>query len=147
MLKNISPLISPELLKILAEMGHGDTIVLADGNYPAMSSPAKHILRADGIGVPALLEAILPYFPLDTFIEQPVSLMAVAACDDYTPELWAVYESMLAQNGANKSKIEFLERHAFYDKATQAYCVVATGERGRYGNIMLKKGVVELDEA
>ena len=142
MLKKISPLISPELLKILAEMGHGEEIVLADANFPAHSSKAKIAVRADGIGIPALLDAILDLFPLDTYVAQPVVMMDVVPGDDYVPEIWPEYYRILAKYGAGEDKILRLERFAYYDRANQAYCVVASGETARYGNIILKKGVV-----
>jgi len=142
MLKKISPLISPELLKVLAEMGHGDEILLADANFPAHSCKAKIAVRADGINIPALLDAVLELFPLDTFVEQPVVMMNVVKGDNYTPEVWPEYYRILAKYGAGEDKIQRLDRFPYYDRAATAYCVVATGETARYGNIILKKGVV-----
>ncbi|MCL2343840.1 MAG: L-fucose mutarotase [Firmicutes bacterium] len=143
MLKNISPLISPELLKILAEMGHGDTVVLADANYPACSGGAKHVVRADGIGVPTLLEAILPLLPLDTFVAKPITLMEVVPGDNYVPDIWNEYRRIFNNNDLNDDQLETIERFAFYEHADTAYCVVATGERARYANVILKKGIIE----
>lgn len=141
MLKLISPLLSPELLKTLAEMGHGDELVLADGNFPS-ASMAQRLLRADGHGVPKLLEAILQLFPLDTFVEHPVALMAVVAGHDYQPTIWNEYHLIIQESGEPFSDFEYVERFAFYDRARQAYAVLATGETSLYANIIIKKGVV-----
>jgi L-fucose mutarotase len=146
MLKGISPLIPPALLKVLSEMGHGDLIVLADANYPAMSGSAKHVIRTDGVGIPGLLDGILKLFPLDSFIETPISMMAVVPGDDYVPDIWAEYRKIFRSYGIAEEKIAFLERFEFYHRAEHVYCVVATGERARYGNILLQKGVLEADE-
>ena len=142
MLKKISPLISPELLKILAEMGHGDEILLADANFPAHSCKAKHAVRADGIGIPALMEAILELFPLDTFVEQPAVMMNVVQGDDYVPEVWPEYFRILAKYGVGEKQVQRLDRYPYYDRADLTYCVAVSGETARYGNIILKKGVI-----
>jgi L-fucose mutarotase len=142
MLKNISPLISPELLMVLSEMGHGDRIVLGDANYPAVSGNARKVVRADGIGIPALLDAILELFPVDTFVEKPVALMEVVPGDDYKPEVWEEYREIFAKHGVGADRICYIERYRYYEEADSAYCVVATGERAKYGNIMLTKGVI-----
>lgn len=143
MLKKISPLISPALLKTLAEMGHGDTLVLADANFPAKSSKAKKLLRADGIGIPALLQAILELFPVDSFVLKPIGLMQVVSGDDYVPNIWEQYKKILSANGIFEHSIEYFERFEYYKQTDRAYCVVATGERSRYANIIIKKGVLE----
>ena len=142
MLKKISPLISPELLKILAEMGHGDVIAFGDANFPAESSKASYVGRADGIPIPALLDAVLELFPIDTFVPQPVKLMQVVPGDDYVPEVVEEYKKILAKHDVGEDKIEYLERFDFYGHTDTAYCVVATGETARYANITLKKGVI-----
>lgn len=141
MLKKISPLLSPELLKTLAEMGHGDELVLADGNFPS-ASMAQRLLRADGHGVPKLLDAILQLFPLDTFVERPVALMAVVPGHDYKPTIWEEYRQIIQASGEPFSDFEYIERFAFYDRARKAFAVLATGETSLYANIILKKGVV-----
>ena len=141
MLKIISPLLSPELLKTLAEMGHGDELVLADGNFPS-ASIAQRLVRADGHGVPKLLEAILQLFPLDTFVERPVAVMAVVPGHDYTPTIWEEYRRILRASGEPFSDFETVERFAFYERARKAYAVLATGETSLYANLILKKGVV-----
>jgi L-fucose mutarotase len=141
MLKKISPLLSPELLKILDEMGHGDEIVLADGNFPS-ASMAQRLVRADGHGVPALLAAILQLFPLDTFVERPVALMAVVPGHNYQPTIWEEYRHIIQASGEPFTDFEYVERFAFYERARKAFAVLATGESALYANIILKKGVV-----
>ncbi len=140
MLKGISPVLSPELLKILMEMGHGDELVIGDGNFPA-ASMAKRLVRLDGHGVPEILDAIMQLFPLDTFVERPVGLMQVVPGDDTVPVIWEDYKRIIAKYEGEVG-IEEVERFAFYDRAREAYCCVATGERALYANIILKKGVV-----
>jgi len=142
MLKGISPLISPELLKILMEMGHGDEIVIADGNFPAVTF-GQRLVRADGHGVPPLLEAILELFPLDAYVDKPVALMQVVAGDNTpTPPIWQTYQDILSKHSHIPDKTEYIERFAFYERAKNAFAVVATGEGAIYANILLKKGVV-----
>ena len=142
MLKGISNLISPELLKILMEMGHGDEIVLGDGNFPAVSC-ARCLVRADGHGIPVLLDAILELFPLDTFVDTPVALMAVVPGDSTpTPEIWKTYEDILKSHNNRPEQIEFMDRFDFYERTKNAFAVVATGESAIYANILLKKGVI-----
>ncbi|MGN0544164.1 MAG: L-fucose mutarotase [Acutalibacteraceae bacterium] len=140
MLKNISPIISPELLKILMEMGHGDEIVIGDGNFPA-ASIAQRLVRLDGHGVPEILDAVLKLMPLDTYVEAPVALMDNGS-DGERPEIWEKYEDIVKENEGDR-KFELVERYAFYDRAKKAYAVVATGETAIYANIILKKGVVK----
>lgn len=144
MLKGIPKIISPDLLKALCEMGHGDTLVIADGNFPAESVGKNAIvLRYDAVGVPPLLEAILTLFPLDTYVEKPVSLMAVVPGDTVKTPIWDEYKAILAQSDARgEEMIEQVERFAFYEKAKKAYLVIATSESALYANIILQKGVV-----
>lgn len=144
MLNGIPKIISPELLKILSEMGHGDRIVIADGNFPSESVGKNAIVvRADGHGVPELLDAILQLFPLDYAIPNPVSLMAVAPEDEVDTPIWKEYEKIIAKYDERASEfINEIERFAFYEEAKKAYCIVATGESALYANIMLQKGVV-----
>ena len=139
MLKNISPILSPELLKILMEMGHGDEIVIGDGNFPA-ASIAQRLVRLDGHGVPEILDAILRLMPLDTYVDAPVALMDNGDADN-RPEIWATYEDVVKANEGDKA-FELVERFAFYDRAKKAYAVIATGETAIYANVILKKGVV-----
>lgn len=139
MLKNIPSVLSPELLKTLMEMGHGDYIVIGDGNFPAASN-AKRLVRCDGHGVPEVLDAILKLMPLDTYVENPVGLMDNGN-DGERPPIWKTYEDIIKKNEGDKG-IELIERYAFYEKARGAYAIIATGESAVYANIILQKGVV-----
>jgi L-fucose mutarotase len=141
MLKEIPSILSPDLLKILMEMGHGDEIVIADGNFPS-ASRARRLVRSDGNNVPELLDAILKYFPLDTYVTHPVALMAVVPGDTYKPTIWAKYREII-NNHEQFSDFEFIERFAFYERAEHAYAVIATSETALYANIILKKGVIK----
>lgn len=144
MLKGISPLLSPQLLKVLCEMGHSDTIVIADGNFPAETMGKDGIvIRMDGHGVPELLEAILQVFPLDQYVEKPVSLMERVPGDNADVSIWKTYEEMISK--AEKRGIDViqrLERFAFYEEAKKAYAVIATSETSQYANVILQKGCV-----
>jgi L-fucose mutarotase len=140
MLKTIPPILSPELLKVLMEMGHGDEIVLADANFPA-ASMARRLVRCDGHNIPELLDAVLQFLPLDTYVDMPVALMAVVPGDTFEPKIWDVY-SATVERRERAVELELMERFAFYDRAREAYAIVATGERSLYANIILKKGVV-----
>ena len=144
MLKGIPKILSPELLKVLCEMGHGDTIVLADGNFPAERIGKNAIvIRADGHGIPELLAAVLQLFPLDTYVEKPVSLMQVMPGDSVETPIWDEYRAIVAKADARGADaIGEIERFAFYEAAKSAYAIVATGESAIYANIMLQKGVV-----
>lgn len=141
MLKGIPAILTPELLKILMEMGHGDEIVIADGNFPAATC-AKRLIRADGHNVPELLDAILKFFPLDQYVKEPVGLMAVVPGDPTKPVIWDKYKEIIAKYEPN-TKIESIERFAFYDRAKNAFAVIATSEFALYANIILKKGVIK----
>lgn len=144
MLKNVPKILSPELLKVLCEMGHGDEIILADGNFPAESVGKNAIvIRADGHGVTELLDAVLKMIPLDQYSEKPVALMEVMPGDPTVPTIWTNYRLTLANNGESPQNIEMIERFAFYERAKKAYAIVATGETAIYANILLKKGVVQ----
>ena len=143
MLIGISPLISPELLKIIAEMGHGDELVIGDGNFPAAST-AQRLVRADGHGVTALLQALLPLFPLDRFVDKPLALMQVVPGETVKPTIWEEYLEVAARHQRERiaAGFEMVERFAFYERARAAYAVLATGETALYANIILKKGVL-----
>ncbi len=141
MLKRIPKIISPELLKILMEMGHGDELVIADGNFPA-ESIAQRIVRADGHNVPELLDAILKFFPLDPYVKSPVALMEVVPGDDVKTPIWDEYRAIVKKYDQKAAEFEHVERFAFYERAKQAYAILATGESALYANIILKKGVV-----
>ncbi len=138
MLKKIPKILSPELVKILMEMGHGDEIVIADGNFPAASN-ARNLVRADGHGIPELLEAILELFPLDIY-EKPVYLMAVTPGDTVKTTIWDTYKELIAPH-TKEAPVE-VERFEFYERARKAYCVLAPSESALYANIILKKGVI-----
>jgi len=142
MLKNIPSILSPELLKTLMEMGHGDEIVIGDGNFPA-ASYAKRLVRCDGHGVPEILDAILTLFPLDAYAPCQAALMEVVKGDTVpTPVIWGEYKQIIEKHEPVNNKIEHMERFAFYERAKEAYAIIATGESAIYANIILKKGVV-----
>ena len=136
MLKGISPVVSPDLLKTLAEMGHGDEIVISDAHFPGHTFNPR-TLRADGIGADRLLAGIIPLFELDAYVSAPVAMMAAVPGDALDPEIERRYRTALGYAG----EIERMERFAFYERARKAYAIVLTGETGKYGNIILKKGV------
>lgn len=144
MLKGISPLLSPELLKVLCEMGHSDTIVIADGNFPAESIGKNAIvIRMDGHGVPEILEAILKVFPLDQYVEKPVSLMEKVPGDTADISIWDKYKVLIAnEEPRGTSVIGTLERFEFYERAKRAYAIIATSETSQYANVLLQKGCV-----
>lgn len=144
MLKGISPMLSPQLLKVLCEMGHSDTIVIADGNFPAETMGRNGIvIRMDGHGVPEILEAILQVFPLDQYVEKPVSLMERVPGDNADVSIWKTYERMIeAAEPRGTAVIDKLERFAFYEEAKKAYAVIATSETSQYANVILQKGCV-----
>lgn len=145
MLKGIPKILSPELLKVLCEMGHSDRLVIADGNFPSesMGKNAK-VIRCDGHGVPELLEAILTVFPLDTYVETPVSLMQVIPGDNVETPIWDEYKEIVSRFDERGQKaIGQTERFAFYEETKTAYAIIATGESALYANIMLQKGVVK----
>lgn len=144
MLKGISPLLSPQLLKVLCEMGHSDTIVIADGNFPAETMGKNGIvIRMDGHGVPGILEAVLQVFPLDQYVEKPVSLMERVPGDNADVSIWKTYEEMISKaEKRGTGVIRKLERFAFYEEAKKAYAVIATSETSQYANVILQKGCV-----
>ena len=141
MLKNISPLISPQLLCKLCEMGHGDEVVFADAHFPAYSCNDT-VFRADGIEVSALLAAVTPLFELDQYVEDKAVMMAPVEGDQLPDGLVDEYLSALPADVS----MTHIDRFAFYDRAKQASCVVVTGTTRKYGNIILKKGVTPVHE-
>ncbi len=140
MLKGISPLISPDLLAVLCRMGHGDEIVLADAHFPGETMNAR-VLRADGLRIADLLDAILPLFELDAYVDDPVAMMDAVPGDTLDPAVGAAYRAAIDRHAPSTPPIARLERFAFYERAQRAFCVVMTGETAKYGNIILKKGV------
>ncbi len=148
MLNNVPKILSPELLKVLCEMGHGDVIVLGDGNFPADRFAREggcKLVRCDGHGVPELLEAILTMIPLDAYVEHPVHIMEVAESDKgLDVPIWDTYKSIVAKHDARGADaFGSYERFEFYDNAKKSYCIVQTGEEAIYANIALQKGVIK----
>jgi L-fucose mutarotase len=141
MLKEIPSLLSPDLMHALLSMGHGDEIVLADGNFPG-ASHARRLIRADGLGVCALLEAIAKFFPLDDFVEDHAVVMAVVDPKAPEPPIWEEFRRILAHGEGRPVTLTPIPREAFYERTRLAYGVVATGESALYANLLLKKGVV-----
>ena len=144
MLKGINPIIPPVLLKVLCERGHGDTIVIADGNFPSESVGANaQVIRMDGHGVPEILDAVLSLIPLDQYVEKPVCLMDRVKGDNADVSIWNKYDDILKKHeGKGLEQVNMLERFEFYDEAKKAYAVIATSERSQYANVILKKGCV-----
>ncbi len=145
MLKGIPKIISPELLKVLCEMGHSDRLVIGDGNFPAESvGKDAVVVRCDGLKVPELLAAILQVMPLDTYVEHPANLMAVMPGDKVETPIWNTYKEIVAQHDERGAAvIGQIERFQFYEEAKKAYAVITTSEEAVYANIMLQKGVVK----
>lgn len=143
MLKGIPKILSPELLKVLCEMGHGDEIVIADANFPS-ANYGKRVIRADGINGTAMLDAVLSVFPLDTYSDPNMVLMQLMECDvgKINPEIWKRYKE-IALNKDKNVKVGSIDRFDFYDRAKDAYAVITTGEEAVYANIILKKGVIK----
>ena len=139
MLKGLSPYLSPELLKTLAEMGHGDEIILADAHFPGHTY-GQRVLRADGVRISALLDAIIPVFELDSYAP-PLVMMQVVPGDTLDPQVETDYLQAIRRHAPQAPPPERIDRFAFYDRARQVYAVLMTGEVRKYGNILLKKGV------
>jgi len=140
MLIGISPLLSPELLAVLHRMGHGDELALADAHFPGESRNPR-VLRADGLKIDRLLEAILPLYALDEYVANPLTMMAAAEGDALDPEVEARYLQAIRKTRPNAAAPERIERFAFYERARSAFAVVMTGETAKYGNLLLRKGV------
>ena len=148
MLKNIPPILSPELLKVLCEMGHGDRICIGDGNFPGASMAKAEgaiLVRADGHGIPELLDAILQVIPLDAYVETPAMLMQKMDCDkDLVIPVWDEYKAIIAKHDERgASAVGSYERFEFYDQAKKCYCILQSGETAIYANIILQKGVIK----
>lgn len=145
MLKNIPAILSPKMLKVLCEMGHSDKIVIADANFPAETMGKNAIvIRADGHSATDMLDAILTLFPLDTYVEKPVTLMEVMPGDDVETPIWDDYKSIVTRHDdRGENAVGTMERFAFYEKVkNEAYAIIATGEKALYANIILQKGVL-----
>ena len=143
MLIGISPVISPDLLAVLDQMGHGDEIVLADAHFPG-NTYGKRVLRADGLKIPVLLDAILPLFILDTYVASPLIMMSPLSGDQLDPEGEASYRQAIDKHWPATPPIQRIDRFDFYDRIKQAFAVLVTGETAKYGNIILKKGVTPI---
>jgi len=141
MLRNIDPVLSPELLFALASMGHGDELVIADANYPGTSS-GPTCIRADGLSASVVLEAVLSLMPIDTFVQDPAIAMKDVGNPEVIPEAVLEFQSIIDRCADNPVTITSLERFQFYERASAAFVIVQTGERRLYGNLILKKGVI-----
>ena len=141
MLIGINPVISPELLDVLFRMGHGDEIVLADAFFPGDSMNSR-VIRADGIRVPALLDGILALMNLDSYVSNPISMMAPVPGDNLDEKVEKSYREVIDRRWPGIPAIERVERFAFYERTKKAFAVIMTGETVKYGNIILKKGVI-----
>lgn len=143
MLKGISLLLSPDLLSVLTRMGHGDEIVLADTHFPG-ETYNNNVIRADGLRIPDLLEAILPLFELDSYVPKPLVMMAAVKGDTLDPDVESKYLESIFKTNPKIAPIDRIDRFEFYERAKKAFVVVMTGETAKYGNIILKKGVTPL---
>jgi L-fucose mutarotase len=143
MLKGIPPAISPDLMNVLMRMGHGDDLVLADGNFPAETN-AKCLVRADGHSMTTMLDAILHVFPIDAFVDAPVLVMNPVDPHQPEPPIWNEFRKILAKHERRPIPLQSVERFQFYDFAKQAFAIVSTGETEIYANLILKKGVVKM---
>lgn len=141
MLYGVPDIITPDLLKVLMEMGHGDEIVLADANFPA-ASHASRLIRCDGHEIPLILDAILLMFPLDEYVDRPTALMQIVPGDTVETPIWEKYRKIIEQHTGLSQPFEEVERFDFYERTKRAYAVIATGEKALYANIILKKGVI-----
>ncbi|MDE0588630.1 ribose ABC transporter [Halocynthiibacter sp. C4] len=141
MLRNLNPILSPDLLYILASMGHGDEIVIADANFPSDSSTDR-LVRLDGVAAPDVVEAVLSIMPLDNFVDDPARSMQIVGKPDEIPPVVQEYQEIINKTADFPAQIESVERFAFYEEAKKAYAIVQTGELRIYGNLILKKGVV-----
>lgn len=141
MLRDIDPVLSPDLLHALRAMGHGNEIVIADANFPG-ESLGPTCIRADGSTASRILQAVLSVMPLDSFVPDPALTMQVVGEPDAVPEAVTDFQRIIRETADNPAKIQTLERFAFYERAASAFAIVQTGERRLYGNIILKKGVI-----
>ncbi|MGI6690307.1 MAG: RbsD/FucU family protein [Christensenellales bacterium] len=143
MLKGIPAIISPELLMVLAEMGHGDEITIGDGNFPG-NTFGRRVIRMDGHGVPEILDAILQLIPLDTYVNHPVALMQVTPGDPVKTPIWDTYKEIIQKyDDRGATCVEEVERFAFYNRVKEhSTVVVMSGEKAVYANVILKKGVI-----
>jgi len=143
MLKGISAVIGPELIAALCRMGHGDEIVLADAHFPGHTFN-DNVIRADGVGIPALLDGIMPIFELDQYVDAALIMMAAVAGDELDPAVEESYRQAIDRHLPEQPRIERIDRFDFYDRCRNAFAVVMSGETAKYGNIILKKGVIQV---
>ncbi len=141
MLRGIDPILSPDLLRVLRAMGHGDDVVIADANFPG-ESIARTLIRLDGIDAPRVVRAVLSVMPLDTFVEDPALTMAVVGDPDTVSPVVTLFQQAIDEIADNPVRIRAIERFAFYERARSAFAVIQTGEQRLYGNLILKKGVI-----
>ena len=147
-LKRIPRVLSPELLYVLARMGHGDTLVFGDANFPSasISKSGPELINASGLSIPILLEATLQLFPLDTYITNPVGVMQVVPGDEgLKPPVWDEYKKIVSRSEGKDINLEMIERFEFYKRAKNAFAVIATGEQALYGNVIIAKGTIPPD--
>jgi L-fucose mutarotase len=142
MLKSLPMALTPKLYEILYSMGHGDRLVIADANFPGAAN-ARRVYLAPGLSSCQTLELVLELFPIDNFVQDAVAYMAVAPGDDYLPTTWDDYGLMLAKNTGNQPEPVYLNREEFYQATRESYAVILTGETRRYGNLIIRKGIVE----
>lgn len=142
MLKGISPRLSPDLLSALCRMGHGDEVVVADGHFPGETFASHCIVRADGLSVVQMLDAIFPLFELDAYVESPIVTMEAVSGDTLDPLVEASYRCSADQHGYAWAKMSRMERFAFYERAKKAFLIVQTGDTAKYANVILTKGVI-----
>jgi L-fucose mutarotase len=145
MLKGIPPILSPDLLHALRAMGHGDTISIVDGNYPA-DNAGRRVVRADAAGSVDILDAILAVMPLDDFVPVNAMIPEVKGDPAHDEPIFHEFRAVLARREGARVRLVKLPPAEFYPAANAAYVMVATGERRLYGNIILKKGVIRPDE-
>ncbi len=141
MLKNLDPLLSPELLSVLAAMGHGDELAIVDANFPAVTM-ARRLVRLDGLGATRVLEAVLSVLPLDSYVDSPVTVMQAAGQAKTVSETVREFQQAIDRAEAKSVKVTAIDRFDFYDRSRAAFAIVATGETRLYGNVLLKKGVI-----
>jgi L-fucose mutarotase len=141
MLKHIDPLLTPDLLMVLAAMGHGDELVIVDANFPAVST-AQRLIRLDGVSATRALQAVLSLLPLDDFVDSPAAVMQVVGSPETVPEVVQEFQRLVNAAEGKEIKFSAMERFKFYERSRAAFALIATGETRLYGNVILKKGII-----
>lgn len=141
MLKGISPLLSPDLLAALCAMGHGDELIIADGHFPGERFASHRFVRADGLRVAEMLDAILPLLELDSYVEAPMVTLEAVPGDTLDPSVEASFRACADRHGQSWAKMARMERFAFYERAKKAFLIIQTGDCAKYANLLLVKGV------